>query len=107
MRGWANAIAILVIITGLLVLFAGFPIITYFQRKQLVTSGFYNLGGINASGQIPELDMPQLIDSDTPKEAMTRKGWDGKDYHLVFSDEFNVDGMVVIIVLSITCSNSD
>jgi beta-glucanase (GH16 family) len=36
--------------------------------------------------------MPELIDSDTPSSAMTRTGFDGQDYELVFSDEFNVDG---------------
>ena len=50
LRGWANVFALVVIVTGLLVLFAGFPIIEYYQRKQLVSSGFFNLGGINASG---------------------------------------------------------
>lgn len=36
--------------------------------------------------------MPQLIDADTPDSAKTRTGFDGQDYELVFSDEFNVDG---------------
>jgi beta-glucanase (GH16 family) len=36
--------------------------------------------------------MPQLIDTDTPSSAMTRTGFDGEEYDLVFSDEFNVDG---------------
>lgn len=33
-----------------------------------------------------------LIDPDTPKSAMTRKGANGKTQNLVFSDEFNVAG---------------
>lgn len=36
--------------------------------------------------------MPQLIDPDTPQSARTRTGFDGLDYELVFSDEFNVEG---------------
>ncbi|RKP08189.1 beta-glucan synthesis-associated, partial [Thamnocephalis sphaerospora] len=32
------------------------------------------------------------IDSDTPKEALTRKMEDGSEFKLVFSDEFNKDG---------------
>lgn len=36
--------------------------------------------------------MPQLVDPDTPDSAKTRTGFDGEDYELVFSDEFNVDG---------------
>ena len=36
--------------------------------------------------------MPQIIDPDTPDNAKSRTGFDGQDYELVFSDEFNVDG---------------
>ena len=36
--------------------------------------------------------VPELIDPDTPKAAHTRTGFDGQQYTLVFSDEFNVDG---------------
>ena len=36
--------------------------------------------------------MPQLIDRDTPDSAKTRTGFDGQEYELVFSDEFNTDG---------------
>lgn len=58
------------------------------------TNGGYNLGGINDTGQIPE--MPGnfgLIDKDTPKSAYTKNSYTyGQEYELVFSDEFNVDG---------------
>ena len=36
--------------------------------------------------------MPSLIDADTPDDAKTRTGFDGEQYELVFSDEFNLDG---------------
>jgi beta-glucan synthesis-associated protein KRE6 len=36
--------------------------------------------------------MPELIDPDTPQTARSRTGFDGNQYTLVFSDEFNVDG---------------
>ena len=36
--------------------------------------------------------MPQPIDVDTPQSALTRKGFDGFDYEIVFSDEFNTPG---------------
>ena len=36
--------------------------------------------------------MPQIIDIQTPKSAYTRKGFDGFDYEIVFSDEFNTPG---------------
>ena len=35
--------------------------------------------------------MPQLIDKATPSSATTRTGFDGQQYDLVFSDEFEVD----------------
>ncbi|GAA5845505.1 hypothetical protein JCM9279_003056 [Rhodotorula babjevae] len=54
----------------------------------------WNLGGINASGSVPLIPgLKGLIDKDTPLEAYTRQGFfDGEEYQLVFSDEFNVDG---------------
>ena len=36
--------------------------------------------------------MPELIDVATPDSAKTRTGFDGQEYDLVFSDEFEVDG---------------
>lgn len=91
-RGWANASALIVIVVGLITLFLGYPIITAATQKSSTATGF-NLGGINGSGQIPNLqNFPTLIDSDTPEDAKTRKGSDGQSYTLVFSDEFNTDG---------------
>ncbi|KDQ62548.1 glycoside hydrolase family 16 protein [Jaapia argillacea MUCL 33604] len=91
-RGWANASAIIVLVGGLVTLFAGYPIIAFYTRKRPPIVG-YNLGGINGSGQIPDLPgLPTLIDVDTPQSAYTRTGTDGDTYNLVFSDEFNVDG---------------
>ena len=91
-RGWLNATTIFLLVAGLLVLFAGYPVIHYVTNPPGKISG-YNLGGINASGQIPDLPgLPSLIDRDTPSSALTRVGSDGKNYDLVFSDEFNVDG---------------
>lgn len=37
-------------------------------------------------------NLPSLIDAYTPDEALHRVGFDGKNYDLVFSDEFEVDG---------------
>ncbi|KAH7885230.1 glycoside hydrolase family 16 protein [Phlebopus sp. FC_14] len=91
-RGWANASALFVLVVGLITLFAGYPIIHYYTTTGNSTPGF-NLGGINASGQIPDLPgLPNLIDRDTPSSAQYRTGSDGYTYQLVFSDEFNQDG---------------
>ncbi|KAH8114318.1 glycoside hydrolase family 16 protein [Phellopilus nigrolimitatus] len=91
-RGWANASVLFLIVVGLVTLFIGYPIIADTRRTVLQASGF-NLGGINASGQVPSLEnFPSLIDTDTPEEAKTKKGTDGNTYNLVFSDEFTTDG---------------
>jgi beta-glucanase (GH16 family) len=83
---------IFLICGGLIILFCGYPIILEFDKRPVYRGG-YNLGGINASGQVPDLpNLPQLIDKDTPEEAKTRTGYDGQKYNLVFSDEFETDG---------------
>ncbi len=53
------------------------------------------MGGLNASGQIPDIAGNWgLIDEETPKAAYNIKSWedDSKTMRLVFSDEFNTDG---------------
>ena len=40
----------------------------------------------------PRFQLPELIDLEAPDDAKTRTGFDGQEYELVFSDEFNVDG---------------
>lgn len=95
-RGWMNALTILIVIGALVTLFAGYPIIAFYRSSEAsnggATSGF-NLGGINSSGQVPDLgSFPQPIDAATPSSVYTRTGFDGKSYHLVFSDEFEQDG---------------
>jgi hypothetical protein len=91
-RGWLNGGAIFLLIVALITLFIGYPLILHLTHLPPPISGF-NLGGINASGQIPVLPgLPSLIDVDTPKSVLTRTGSDGNQYDLVFSDEFNTDG---------------
>lgn len=91
-RGWMNASMLFVLVVGLIVLFAGYPIIDFYVHKQPPSIGF-NLGGINGSGQVPDIaNLPRMIDSDTPSDVRTRTGTDGQKYNLVFSDEFNQDG---------------
>ncbi|GAA6016344.1 hypothetical protein JCM11491_006825 [Sporobolomyces phaffii] len=93
LRGWLNVAGILILVAGLIVLFAGYPIIQWWQSKSASTYGAYNIGGINASGQVPNIPgLPSLIDKDTPANRLTRTGFDGQKYVLVFSDEFNTEG---------------
>lgn len=90
-RGWVNVLTLVVIVVGLVTLFAGYPIIWFFAHPRRIGPGF-NVGGINASGQIPDLRIPSLIDADTPSNVYSRTGNDGKKYSLVFSDEFEMEG---------------
>ncbi|KAG5642223.1 hypothetical protein DXG03_003392 [Asterophora parasitica] len=93
-RGVANFGCLLILGVGLLGLFVGYPVITHFTKTQLSTLGGFNIGGINATGQIPSLTGNYgLIDLDTPKSAYTIPAWTaGGEMQLVFSEEFNVDG---------------
>lgn len=51
------------------------------------------LSFVNATGQIPEIQGYRgLIDRDTPQSALKRTGFDGEEYSLVFSDEFEQEG---------------
>lgn len=95
-RGWTNMLTVAIVIGAMLTLFAGWPIIAYYTSSQNGVGGStagYNLGGINSTGQVPNLgNFPQPVDPDTPTEVYKRTGFDGKDYSLVFSDEFEQDG---------------
>ncbi|KAI0051117.1 glycoside hydrolase family 16 protein [Auriscalpium vulgare] len=91
-RGWANVSVLVILVIGLLTLFAGYPIVAFYNKTPLRAIG-ENFGGANASGQIPQLiNLPSLIDPDTDKQFYTKTASDGKTWNLVFSDEFNTDG---------------
>ena len=115
-RGLVNAIGISVLLGGFLALFMGWPIhvcesrgvfllvsgtvLIVYRFIDVVSRGGtgsygWNMGNTNSSGQVPDIpNLPSLIDADTPDEVKygIRKGYNGRDYQLVFSDEFNEDG---------------
>ncbi len=93
-RGIANVLTLAFLVVGLVALFAGYPIISHFEKLYNASKkGGYNLGGTNGSGQVPDLPLFSLIDADTPASALKRvSAADGKSYHLVFSDEFEQEG---------------
>jgi hypothetical protein len=76
-------------------------VISFSLIYPVVSSGIYlamsknngfNLGGINATGQIMEGRF-SLIDKDTPRDVYTKASpYNDRQLQLVFSDEFNVDG---------------
>ncbi|KAJ3490570.1 hypothetical protein NLI96_g1324 [Meripilus lineatus] len=93
-RGFTNLGCVIILVTGLLALFAGYPIIRHFSQHEQASFGGFNLGGINASGQVPSMAGNfGLIDVDTPTNVYTKADYvNGKNWQLIFSDEFNVDG---------------
>lgn len=97
----------MLLLLTLITLFAGYPIITALTSDPLSNNGGFNVGGVNASGQVPLIPgVPEIIDVDTepllrqqmqarggdPDKWKQRTGYDGHEYTLVFSDEFNKDG---------------
>ncbi|CAE6443354.1 hypothetical protein ACGC1H_006125 [Rhizoctonia solani] len=93
MRGVMNLGCLLILMLGLISLFAVYPMVSYLVRDAPTTLGGYNLGGVNASGQVPDVGNFGLIDRDTPKDAYYHTSLnDGSEWELVFSDEFNADG---------------
>lgn len=104
-RGCFNVGMIVLVIGALLALFISYPIVHYVQ-----TGAFPTGGNVNGTGQVAVLyafyyscssplltvlyrpGLPNLVDKDTPQEARTRTGFDGEEYELVFSDEFNLPG---------------
>ncbi len=89
-----NVGALALLTLGLVLLFAGYPIIHDLTRRGYSKFGAFGLGGTNATGQVSSIPgmRSTLIDPDTPPNAQTRVGSDGETYNLVFSDEFNLDG---------------
>nr|CDI53898.1 related to KRE6-glucan synthase subunit [Melanopsichium pennsylvanicum 4] len=87
---------LLLLAAALLMMFAGYPILSHFllHDKDQKASTFFGLGGTNGSGQIPLLPgLFSLIDTDTPADQREWKNpVDGSFYHLVFSDEFEAEG---------------
>jgi len=81
-----------VIVGGLLTLFIAYPIITNVRNDNQEKG---HPLGVNATGQVPEMTWGNRgpIDQDTPQDALKKKDWNnGKEWNLVFSDEFNVAG---------------
>ncbi|KAH9982345.1 beta-glucan synthesis-associated [Lactifluus volemus] len=94
-RGLSNLGCLALLITALIALFAGYPIITFFTRGHPSRQGGFNFGGVNSSGQVPQISGERsLIDADTPQHLWTRPSYhdSSQELQLVFSDEFNVDG---------------
>ncbi|CDO74392.1 Glycoside Hydrolase Family 16 protein [Trametes cinnabarina] len=91
-RGILNIGVLIILIAAILALFLCYPLLDFFRNEKRNIAITANVR-INGTGQAPVLfQMPQLVDMDTPDSAKTRTGFDGQEYELVFSDEFNKDG---------------
>lgn len=70
----------------------GYPVTDAILAKTQSNNGAFNMGGINATGQISETVF-SLIDKDTPESFHTKVSpVDGRNMVLVFSDEFETEG---------------
>ncbi|KAK1223209.1 hypothetical protein PQX77_013908 [Marasmius sp. AFHP31] len=91
-RGFFNVGMLAFLVIALLSLFLFYPVFLEIKdaaRKALIGDNIR----VNATGQIPSLNgIRELVDPDTPESAKTRKGFDGQEYELVFSDEFELPG---------------
>ncbi|KAF7332337.1 hypothetical protein MKEN_00115400 [Mycena kentingensis (nom. inval.)] len=91
-RGIANIGMLLLVVGAILALFITYPVVSFFRDEPLIALIDGNIR-VNNTGQVPVLpNLPSLIDTATPDDALTRTGFDGESYSLVFSDEFEVDG---------------
>lgn len=93
LRGLANVTTLFLVLVVILGLFLAYPVAIHFHDLHGPRGSEFNLGGINGTGQVPELPgFKALIDKATPTDAYERTGSDGRTWSLVFSDEFEVDG---------------
>ncbi|KDN47569.1 glycoside hydrolase family 16 protein [Tilletiaria anomala UBC 951] len=87
-RGILNVATLLALSLAMLMLFAGYPLLS---GLGILNKNNFAVG-TNGTGQIPDLPLLQLIDTATPSTAMKWSSPDKIKYDLVFSDEFQVNG---------------
>ncbi len=92
--GFLNIFTLMLLGGGLLMLFAGYPILSHFVTKSAGNLGGFGLGGTNGTGQVAQIPgLRSLVDKDTPAAVKTWTSPSTKaNYDLVFSDEFNTPG---------------
>lgn len=91
-RGWAALFGLGCLVLGGILLFIILPVLTYsgITQKKAATETVEQLS--NYEYGILTAIRTDLVDPDTPKDAMHHEGRDGSKWPLVFSDEFNKEG---------------
>ncbi|KAL3474374.1 putative beta-1,6 glucan synthetase [Aspergillus californicus] len=92
-RGMVNVGGLVLLTIGFLILFIGYPVVTAMGGFKKAHPAHCEAGDTLCLdvGDRPLLSNLRtgLIDPDTPESAHTKKSADGKEWKLVFSDEFN------------------
>ncbi|ERF76947.1 hypothetical protein EPUS_02659 [Endocarpon pusillum Z07020] len=93
-RGMINVGGLAFITIGILVLFIGYPVLSFVQNYTTKPDPCKINPDCIRVGKIPLLKNVRqtLIDPDTPKSAMRKKDHHGNTWNLVFSDEFSKSG---------------
>lgn len=88
LRGLLNVIAVALVLLGILMLFAGYPLLDHYLHDHKMPLQ------LNSSGQVGSLpSLRAMVDPDTPQQAYNwASQMDGTEYKLVFSDEFEQEG---------------
>ncbi|RDW90445.1 SKN1/KRE6 family beta-glucan synthesis-associated protein [Aspergillus mulundensis] len=94
-RGMINVGGLVLLTIGFLVLFVGYPVVMALKGFEKTKSGCTPGDTLCLDvGDRPLLSNIRrgLIDPDTPESAHSKMSADGKEWKLVFSDEFNTPG---------------
>ncbi|KAN0062053.1 beta-glucan synthesis-associated protein [Thecaphora frezii] len=87
MRGFLNLSTLAAIALALLMLFLGYPVLSFIQKT------FSTTPATDAVQRASNVVQRGLVDPDTPQDVYNRTyANDGSSWHLVFSDEFNQEG---------------
>ncbi|KAF8886597.1 beta-glucan synthesis-associated protein-domain-containing protein [Gymnopilus junonius] len=98
-RGVFNIGMLILLVLGMMTLFVFYPVFSFYRERRFNAAVEGNIR-INGTGIF---QMPDPIDIETPESAKQRTGYDGQDYELVFSDEFNTPGRTFYPGASFRC----
>ncbi|KAI9738437.1 MAG: hypothetical protein M1818_005334 [Claussenomyces sp. TS43310] len=94
-RGMMNMGGLAFIVIGVLVLFIGYPILTFVRQavsKPMTSTCAADPTCLSSHFPLLQNQRTGLIDPDTPDSAKTKTSFDGTTLQLVFSDEFSQAG---------------